>query len=69
MTPTHAHCLRLLSIRRDSAGNLARRLMGLGLVPKDARGYDEVKAALADLQNAGKVSVSGNGKAHHWRVT
>lgn len=57
-----------LAIRPMSAGNLARRLMGQGVLPKTSESYAEVKAALLEQLAAGRVKKAGNGKTHHWRV-
>ena len=59
-------CLELLSIKRSSAGDLTRRLMGLRILPKDTMSYAEVKAALVMLRADGRVTAAGNGKAVHY---
>jgi hypothetical protein len=62
-----ATILDILSQRPASAGNVARKMMGVGLIPKDERGYLIVREALASLLADGLVTKAGNGKSTHWR--
>jgi hypothetical protein len=51
-----------------SGGNITRRLMGCGLLSKDAASYAEVSEALRRLLAEGRVTKAGNGKSVHWRI-
>ena len=51
----------------SSAGNITRKLMGAGLLPKTLESYALVKDALVEWLKLGRVSKAGNGKAVHWR--
>jgi len=55
--------------RPISAGNITRKMMGLGLLPNTEQSYSLVLVTLAALGAKGLVKRSGNGKAHHWRLT
>ncbi len=61
-------CLSLIKERASSSGDITRRLMGLGKVPKDSTSYAEVKAILEALVAAGKATKAGNGKSVHYRA-
>lgn len=61
-------CLDLLKERTSSCGDLTRRLMGLGKLPKDQTSYAEVKAILQSLVASGAVTKAGNGKSVRYRV-
>ncbi len=60
--------LDILQAGSRSAGNIARKMMGVGLLPKGDDGYALVKSALALLHDDGLVSMTGNGKSVHWRL-
>lgn len=60
--------LDILTRGRRSAGNIARKMMGAGLLPKDAQSYALVSVTLCALVARGLVSKAGNGKSVHWRL-
>lgn len=52
-----------------SAGNVARKMMGAGLLPNASESYELVKATLISLAALGLVEKYGNGKSVHWRLS
>jgi hypothetical protein len=61
--------LDILSRGPISAGNVARKMMGAGLLPKTEASYSLVTVTLAALGAQGLAEKHGNGKSVHWRLT
>ncbi len=64
----HACILDILSRGRESAGNITRKMMGVGLLANEPWSYTLVREALSSLHAKGLVTKAGNGKAVHWRL-
>lgn len=60
--------LDILSRGPISAGNITRKMMGAGLLPKVEASYALIAVTLAALGARGLVTKSGNGKSVHWRL-
>ena len=60
--------LDILSRGAKSTGNIARKMMGAGLLPNNAESYALISVTLAALGAAGRVEKHGNGKSVHWRL-
>ncbi len=52
-----------------SAGNIARKMMGVGLLPTKPESYSLATVTLVALATDGLVNKSGNGRSTHWRAT
>ncbi len=61
--------LDILSRRRESGGNIARKMMGAGLLPNKPESYVLVANSLYSLLEDGLVRRAGNGKSHQWSLT
>ncbi len=69
-TPREAMPALLDILQREgprSGGNLARKLMGAGLLPNKPESYVLVSEALAEWLALGRVTKAGNGKSVHWK--
>ena len=60
--------LDLVSRQRQSAGNVTRKMMGMGLLPNKPESYALVAEALRSLLADDLITKAGNGKAVHWAL-
>ena len=63
-----APILDVLKLGPRSAGDIARKMMGAGLLANEEWSYIIVREALHGLHRDGLVESAGNGKAIHWRL-
>lgn len=65
----HACIMDICRERPRSAGNIARKMMGAGLLKNEQAAYDLVNFALEELLAKGCVTKHGNGKSVHWYLS